>query len=170
MNHNLLKYYQDVLGIRFLPQAILKSEVADKAELVPSFWRKGKDNNLDMISDIDCDLLFVSEIQSKQDLSIFDSSPWTLFEKMKNAMGLPEIGTVVLEYVGTSTHDLFHDLLQMKLKYLVLFKTSPERSDLKNCPEFQFIETHSPQTLSQYPQLKKDAWDDLQKIMKVIKN
>ncbi len=169
MNSNLLKYYHDVLGIRFLPQDILsKPEASDKKE-VSSFWRE-KEQILREAPRVQSDLLFISWIDSEHEESLFAQPHWDLFEKMKKAMGLSGIETVILEYVGSSSHELFHDLLQMKIKVAVLLKKNPERSDFKICPEFKFIETYSPQTLSQQAPLKKDTWDDLQKIMKEFKN
>jgi len=169
MSFQLLKYYQDVLGINFLPQHLLNEPEPIEAPSISSFWREDLRSGLVDLQSVHCDLLFVSVISSSEEESLFQDPSWGLFEKMKNAMGLQQIQIKTLEHVG-SENSLFQDLLKVKTKVVVLFKNSLERRGFQNCPEFKFLETYSPQILLQNSSLKKEVWDDLQQVMKIFKN
>lgn len=169
MNFELLKYYQNVLGIQFLPKSLLNEPEPQATIPDVSLWRRDLISGPIDLTDLCCDLLFVSVISTAEDESLFQESSQSLFEKMKKAMSLEQIQIQTLEHVG-SENTLFQDLLKIKTKMVVLMKANPERRGLQSCPQFKFLETHSPQVLSQNPALKKDTWDDLQQVMKSFKN
>ncbi len=170
MNSHLLRYYHEVLGLNFLPKDLLSEPLAKSPAHEVVFWRESLSQDKVDIAHIECDLLFISSIASSEQESIFQEPYWTLFEKMKNAMGLAQINVKTLEYVGHSENELFHDLLKMKVSVVLLMKENPERGDFKVSKEFKFLETYSPQIVFSKTELKKNSWDDLQKVMKLFKN
>ncbi len=166
---NSLKYYNEVLGINHLLQPVSIEEKSGLAVASISVW-KDANGVVSEVSSVQCDLLFVSVLSPDNKDSIFSGQHWELFEKMRKAMDLENLHVKILEHTCSNESDTFHDLLKMKLKTVVIFKDAPQAREIQTTKNFKFIETFSPQYLSQFPSAKKSCWEDLQKVMKVFKN
>lgn len=163
---NLLKYYSETLGIKYLPiNSNSDEQGGQRTAAAGNLWRDSLESLIDF-SNIDTELLFVNHIKNTSEPSVFAEPHFALFEKMRNAMGLTNIRMKTLEYIGDSDVELFHGLLQMKIKLVIIFKSAPEQENLKDTKTFKFIETYSPAKLIENPELKKKAWSDLQVVMK----
>ena len=164
---NSLKYYNEVLGINHIIQPANVEEKISPAAVSISVW---KDSNgvISDIAHIQGDLFFISVI-GPDSPSIFNEPHFELFEKMRKAMGLENLHIKVLEHICTNDSETFHDLLNMKLNTVVIFKEEPQAREIQSTKNFKFIETFSPQYLSQFPAAKKSCWEDLQKVMKIFK-
>ncbi len=164
-----LKYFNEVLGINHLLQPVSVEENSNLPTASISVW---KDSNglLSDVSSVQCELLFISVLSPDNSDSIFSEPHWELFEKMRKAMDLENLHVKILEHVCTHESDTFHDLLNMKLNTVVIFKDTPSAREIQTTKNFKFIETYSPQYLSQFPVAKKSCWEDLQKVMKVFKS
>lgn len=165
---NSLKYYSEVLGINHILQIIPEKLNRPSANI--SIWKDSSGKGVDL-SAVKCDLLFISVLNSSNtndNASIFYKSHAELFEKMRKAMDLEHLNIKVLEHMRTVEAETFQDLLKMKLTTVVLFKDEPQAREIQSTKNFKFIETYSPQYLSQNPSVKKSCWEDLQKVMKTV--
>jgi DNA polymerase III psi subunit len=93
-----------------------------------------------------------------QNLSTYNADAMALLEKMITALGLEKDGIKVADY------DLVPSNLQPE--YILSFVLNPDLVVAKSINE---IVTYSPEVLLKNPQLKKQAWDQMQKIVAQLK-
>lgn len=139
MSQELIQYFEQVLGVReILLQPIEVAAAEPIFEPAPARL-----------------LVFV------------DQKPWSstakaLFEKMKQAMKLQNIETETLFADQMSAADF--QLETLKATAVISFCSNLSQTTQN---ENLFL-TISPEELLQKPELKKQAWDDLQKVMRFL--
>jgi len=127
MNFSRLSYFEQVLGIRFIPKELLLQLESAPVPVENSFWRKNLQDQNRFMPTVDCDLLFVHVRATREEPSLFESESLGLFEKMKKAMDLQNLHETTLEFVGSSEADLFQSLLTANVRVVLLMKTNPCR-------------------------------------------
>lgn len=100
-----------------------------------------------------------------------DIQPWTrqeadLFEKMRAAMKLSKEQTKI---IFTSPTELAQKSLELLTATCAVFFSPELATQAFVLPEETFVmTTFGPRELLPHPQLKKQSWDDLQKVMKKL--
>lgn len=107
------------------------------------------------------------EAEAARLILFVDQKPWSakaqeLFGKMRQAMKLENVQTEILFADQMSLADF--ELATLKAHTVVSFSPTLTTT-IQN--ENLFV-TNGPEELLQKPELKKQAWDDLQKVMKFL--
>jgi hypothetical protein len=143
-----LKYLQETLGVRSVLWPISAMETSSVESIGPAVARK-----------------------KTPQIVFIDIQPWTrqetdLFEKMRVAMKLSKEQTKI---IFATPAELPQKSLELLTATCAIFFSPELATQSFVLPEETFVmTTFGPRELLPNPQLKKQSWDDLQKVMKKL--
>lgn len=169
LNPNFWKtYLTEVLGI----QQIISRETAEKvSDNEGFFWRLNAESQLQSepppLSGAPQRFLFLSCLKDPLEKSIYNLDSKDLLDKIQAALKWKDEDVLRIEFIGPQMTPVYHEMLNWHFAAVVLFSSEPDRQDVQTVKSVRWIETYSPQALLLNKELKKLAWEDLQKISKL---
>lgn len=114
-------------------------------------------------------LAIINFIDKAED-SLFESQVADLFGKMKAALKLPEDKILNLDCVLNERALVVAEFLKIaEVRCVLLFSREPEKlGQMQKLGEAIWVQTFSPAVLLERPDLKKQVWSDMQKLMKEL--
>ncbi len=166
---NYLNYVNEVLGVHTIMQSQGLPLKASEITMPAFFYTEQGPLLIDFSQK--WDLVFINWKQKDSD-SLFAYENKELFSKMLTAMKLENKNILILDCILNEKSIIANELLKhCQTDHVLFFTHEPiSKGELQIKGSVLWLETFSPALLVQNPTLKKQVWNDLQKMMKECAN